>query len=112
MESFFSSSVGWLQISFTYAAIAAESLDGEASRERQKKQNTGENKEEKNNEKETNEDKSQKQKEENQNKNKQGKRGYILDISMFDTLFGINEETWTRFWNCFLDEEMGEIDFR
>ena len=49
------------------AAIAAASLDGEASKERVKKQNTEENKEEKNNEKETNEDKSQKQKEENQN---------------------------------------------
>ena len=31
---------------------------------------------------------------------------------MFDTLFDKNKETWTRFWNCFLVEEMGEIDCR
>ena len=65
------------------AAIAAASLDGEASRERErvKKQNTEENKEEKNIEKENNENKSQKQNEENLNKNKQGnqeKRRYII----------------------------------
>ena len=65
--------------------------------------------------KETKEDKDKKQKEENQDRNRQGNQGmkrYVPNTNLFHTIFGRNEESWTRFWNCILDEEMGEIDFR
>ena len=46
------------------------------------------------------------------NKKNQGKKKYVPDRDIFDSIFGRNSGTWTRFWKCCLDEDLGVIDFR
>ena len=95
-------------------ASAAASLDEKISKDQENKRNAEENKK-KDQAKESNEDKGKNQKKENQDKNKQRnqeKKRPTINTNIFDTIFGKDDQTWTRFWNCFLDEDMGEINFR
>ena len=87
-------------------------MDEEISREQEKKRNAEENKK-KDHAKETNEDKGKSQKKENHDRiNRVTKKRHTKNANIFDTIFGKDDETWTSFWNCFLDKDMGEIDFR
>ena len=54
----------------------------------------------------------EKEKQDETKQKNQGKKKYVPDRDIFDSIFGRNSETWTRFWKCCLDEDLGVIDFR